>query len=237
MEVDAAPGSSSKPASPMYNYVVTAQPPTAVTQAVVGHFTGPADVNLILGCVAAAQEHGRDALSCGRRSVWLRRHCTGGEQVACALRVVARAAPSHVVSTRGVARGELLLAPAAPCARMRVTGALLPHDFCRAGSRRTSRSSRSRRRVCRCLPCPPPARGSAGAWASISAWRCSKPTLHIRPCSPVDCSSCRACLRTTSLMTHLADTPQTPIPATASRTRWTSRSTAASLRFACSSRR
>ncbi|KAI8467206.1 MAG: mono-functional DNA-alkylating methyl methanesulfonate N-term-domain-containing protein [Monoraphidium minutum] len=35
--------------SPTYNYVVTAQQATAVTHAVVGHFTGPGDVNLILG--------------------------------------------------------------------------------------------------------------------------------------------------------------------------------------------
>jgi hypothetical protein len=47
---DAAAGGPSRPqSSPMYNYVVTAQQPTAVTQAVVGHFTGPGDVNLILG--------------------------------------------------------------------------------------------------------------------------------------------------------------------------------------------
>jgi hypothetical protein len=48
-------------ASPLFNYVVTAQPPTAVTHAVVGHFTGPGDVNLILGC-APARPAGRGLL-------------------------------------------------------------------------------------------------------------------------------------------------------------------------------
>lgn len=44
----AASTSSSSRASPLFNYVVSAQQPTAVTHAVVGNFTSPADVNLIL---------------------------------------------------------------------------------------------------------------------------------------------------------------------------------------------
>jgi DNA damage-binding protein 1 len=32
----------------IYNYVVTAHKPTAVTQCVVGHFTSAQDINLIL---------------------------------------------------------------------------------------------------------------------------------------------------------------------------------------------
>lgn len=35
--------------SPLFNYVVSAQPPTAVTHAAVGHFTAGSAVNLILG--------------------------------------------------------------------------------------------------------------------------------------------------------------------------------------------
>lgn len=47
MEVD-APGATARPACPHFNYVVSAQQPTAVTAAVVGAFTGPGDINLIL---------------------------------------------------------------------------------------------------------------------------------------------------------------------------------------------
>jgi hypothetical protein len=47
MDVDAAPRPPA--ASPQYNYVVSAQQATAVTQAAVGHFTGAGDVNLVLG--------------------------------------------------------------------------------------------------------------------------------------------------------------------------------------------
>jgi hypothetical protein len=32
----------------VHNYVVTAQKPTAVTHAIVGHFTSPSDINLIV---------------------------------------------------------------------------------------------------------------------------------------------------------------------------------------------
>jgi DNA damage-binding protein 1 len=32
----------------VHNYVVTAQKPTAVTHAIVGHFTSPTDINLIV---------------------------------------------------------------------------------------------------------------------------------------------------------------------------------------------
>lgn len=56
MDVDAAAGAgpaaatvSKTASSPLFNYVVSAQQPTAVTHAVVGNFTGPADVNLLLG--------------------------------------------------------------------------------------------------------------------------------------------------------------------------------------------
>ena len=50
MEVDdgAAAAKAPRP-SPLFNYVVSAQAPTAVTHAVVGHFTSAGDVNLILG--------------------------------------------------------------------------------------------------------------------------------------------------------------------------------------------
>lgn len=35
----------------LYNYVVTAHKPTAVSHAAMGSFTSPTDVNLIIGCV------------------------------------------------------------------------------------------------------------------------------------------------------------------------------------------
>jgi hypothetical protein len=38
-----------------YNYVVSAQKPTAVTHSVVGNFTSSTDVNLVLGYCYAAQ--------------------------------------------------------------------------------------------------------------------------------------------------------------------------------------
>lgn len=58
MDVEQEAGGSKVHSSPMYNYVVTAQQATAVTHAVVGHFTGPGDVNLILGCVGGRQQQG-----------------------------------------------------------------------------------------------------------------------------------------------------------------------------------
>lgn len=41
------PASSPQPGS-IFNYVVTAHKPTAVSMSVVGSFTGPADTNLII---------------------------------------------------------------------------------------------------------------------------------------------------------------------------------------------
>jgi DNA damage-binding protein 1 len=41
METDKATGC-------IHNYVVTAQKPTAVSHAIVGHFTSPTDINLIV---------------------------------------------------------------------------------------------------------------------------------------------------------------------------------------------
>lgn len=35
-----------------YNYVVTAQKPTAVRSSAVGHFSSPDDINLIISCVS-----------------------------------------------------------------------------------------------------------------------------------------------------------------------------------------
>jgi DNA damage-binding protein 1 len=48
MEVAAAEGQQQKGTGCLHNYVVTAQKPTAVTHAIVGHFTGPTDINLIV---------------------------------------------------------------------------------------------------------------------------------------------------------------------------------------------
>lgn len=52
MEVDEGPGAGGAGAPTaggggVYNYVVTAHKPTAVTHAVVGNFTSPTDLNLI----------------------------------------------------------------------------------------------------------------------------------------------------------------------------------------------
>ena len=44
METDQGAGQ----AGCMHNYVVTAQKPTVVTHAIVGHFTSPTDINLIV---------------------------------------------------------------------------------------------------------------------------------------------------------------------------------------------
>lgn len=46
------------PANTGYNYVVTAHKPTAVTASVVGHFTSPTDINLIISYVAVSQMPG-----------------------------------------------------------------------------------------------------------------------------------------------------------------------------------
>jgi len=45
MAMDNAPDSGC-----VFNYHVTAHKPTAVTHSLVGHFTSPTDVNLVLGC-------------------------------------------------------------------------------------------------------------------------------------------------------------------------------------------
>lgn len=41
-------GDGGLPEGSMYNYVVTAHKPSNVTKSVVGHFTSPTDVNLIV---------------------------------------------------------------------------------------------------------------------------------------------------------------------------------------------
>jgi hypothetical protein len=49
MEVDApASASAERPPSTLYNYVVSAQQPTAVTHAAVGNFMAPGEINLVL---------------------------------------------------------------------------------------------------------------------------------------------------------------------------------------------
>ena len=50
MEIDEGPSGISAAVGDagVFNYVVTAHKPTAVTHAVVGNFTSPSDVNLIV---------------------------------------------------------------------------------------------------------------------------------------------------------------------------------------------
>ena len=40
----------------MYNYVVSAQKPTSVAHSVVGNFTSPTDLNLVVGCALTRQQ-------------------------------------------------------------------------------------------------------------------------------------------------------------------------------------
>jgi hypothetical protein len=47
MEIDGAGAAPSQPGA-LFNYCVTAHKPTAVIASVVGNFTGPNDVNLII---------------------------------------------------------------------------------------------------------------------------------------------------------------------------------------------
>lgn len=74
MEVDVAEKPAARP-SPLFNYVVSAQQPTAVTQAVVGNFTAPGDVNLILGCAAWG---GRGQSGARRAAPCASAHACGG---------------------------------------------------------------------------------------------------------------------------------------------------------------